>query len=99
MNLIFVKLILIVARLSLIVSIRWYQVSTNTSFLHAANYVYTIVFVIMCRLGAVAANRWLLTNERNESLTILCMFVCTRTRTGISGRVRFSYFKKVGKKI
>lgn len=58
------------------------------------------------RLDAIATNRWLLTNEtrRDEairtSLTMTArLSVCTRIRTGTSGRVRFSYIKKVGKKI
>lgn len=43
-------------------------------FTHAANYVYTII-VIMYRLDANAANRWLLTNAaKRTSLTILCFF-------------------------
>lgn len=44
-------------------------------FTHAANYVYTII-VIMYRLDAIAANRWLLTNAAKRTSLTICLSVC-----------------------
>lgn len=51
-------------------------------FTHAANYLLVYTIVIMYRLDAIAANRWLLTNAaiRTHYMFYVCLFVLVLAR-------------------